>query len=71
LTHQVFISYATEDIDSARLLCRILEAEEGIRCWIALRPALRRDTVLGSPGPFASPALTLPPLAHSPDEQPR
>ncbi len=37
LAHQVFLSYATEDADSARLLCRVLEAEEGIRCWIAPR----------------------------------
>ncbi len=37
MAHQVFLSYATEDADSARLLCRILEAEEGIRCWIAPR----------------------------------
>ena len=37
VAHQVFLSYATEDADSARLLCRVLEAEEGIRCWIAPR----------------------------------
>jgi LuxR family maltose regulon positive regulatory protein len=37
LGRQVFLSYATEDADSARLLCRVLEAEEGIRCWIAPR----------------------------------
>ena len=35
--HQIFLSYATEDVDSARLLCRLLEAEEGVRCWIAPR----------------------------------
>ena len=37
MAHQVFLSYATEDADSARLLCRVLEAEEGIRCWLAPR----------------------------------
>ena len=37
LAHQVFLSYATEDVDTARLLCRVLEQEEGIRCWIAPR----------------------------------
>ncbi len=37
MAHQVFLSYATEDVDTARLLCRVLEAEEGIRCWIAPR----------------------------------
>jgi class 3 adenylate cyclase/tetratricopeptide (TPR) repeat protein len=37
LDHRVFISYATEDADKARVLCRILEAEEGIRCWMAPR----------------------------------
>ena len=37
MAHQVFLSYATEDIDTARLLCRALEQEEGIRCWIAPR----------------------------------
>jgi class 3 adenylate cyclase/tetratricopeptide (TPR) repeat protein len=37
LGHRVFLSYATEDIDSAHLICQALEATEGIRCWIAPR----------------------------------
>lgn len=43
MAHDVFISYAGEDIDVADRLCRALEAE-GIRCWMAPRDAtLGRD----------------------------
>ena len=37
MAHRVFLSYATEDTDSALYLCRILEETEGISCWIAPR----------------------------------
>jgi hypothetical protein len=36
LEHQVFVSYATEDADTASLLCGLLEAD-GIKCWVAPR----------------------------------
>jgi N-acetylneuraminic acid mutarotase len=36
LAHQVFVSYATEDADTASRLCGVLEAE-GIKCWVAPR----------------------------------
>jgi N-acetylneuraminic acid mutarotase len=36
LAHQVFVSYATEDADTASRVCALLEAD-GISCWIAPR----------------------------------
>jgi N-acetylneuraminic acid mutarotase len=36
LAHQVFVSHATEDLDTASRVCKVLEAE-GISCWLASR----------------------------------
>ncbi|MBN1322109.1 MAG: TIR domain-containing protein [Thermoleophilia bacterium] len=36
MAHQVFVSYATEDADTASRVCALLEAE-GIQCWVAPR----------------------------------
>ncbi len=36
MAHQVFLSHATEDRDTALQVCAALEGEE-IRCWIAPR----------------------------------
>ncbi len=36
MAHQVFLSHATEDRETASSVCAALEAE-GIRCWIAPR----------------------------------
>jgi TIR domain/Galactose oxidase, central domain len=36
LAHQVFVSYATEDADTATRVCSLLEAD-GIHCWVAPR----------------------------------
>ena len=36
LAHQVFVSYATEDADTASRVCALLEAD-GIQCWVAPR----------------------------------
>ena len=36
LAHKVFVSHATEDLDTAFRVCKILEAE-GISCWLASR----------------------------------
>ncbi len=36
MAHQVFVSYATEDLDTASGVCALLEAD-GIGCWMAPR----------------------------------
>jgi N-acetylneuraminic acid mutarotase len=36
LVHQVFVSHATEDLETARRVCKVLEAD-GISCWLATR----------------------------------
>ncbi len=36
MAHQVFVSYATEDADTASRVCALLEAD-GIQCWVAPR----------------------------------
>jgi N-acetylneuraminic acid mutarotase len=36
LAHQVFVSHATEDLDTAQRVCKVLEAD-GISCWLATR----------------------------------
>jgi N-acetylneuraminic acid mutarotase len=36
LAHQVFVSYATEDADTASRVCALLEADD-IQCWVAPR----------------------------------
>jgi N-acetylneuraminic acid mutarotase len=36
LAHQIFVSHATEDLDTAQRVCKILEAD-GISCWLATR----------------------------------
>lgn len=36
LARQVFISYATEDVDTASRVCELLEAD-GIQCWLVSR----------------------------------
>ena len=36
MAHQVFVSYATEDADTASRVCALLEAD-GIPCWVAPR----------------------------------
>ena len=43
MSHTVFISHATEDLDLARLVCQSLE-NSGARCWMA-----SRDLVAGIP----------------------
>jgi N-acetylneuraminic acid mutarotase len=36
LAHQIFVSHATEDLDTAQRVCKILEGD-GISCWLATR----------------------------------
>lgn len=39
MIHKVFISYASKDTETAKAVCKMLEAED-IRCWIAPRDIL-------------------------------
>jgi hypothetical protein len=41
MAHQVFLSHATEDADSASRVCEILEAD-GVGCWLGSRDARTR-----------------------------
>ena len=41
VAHQVFLSYAKGDADSASHVCVLLE-QEGINCWLASRDAATR-----------------------------